>query len=181
MVCMTIAAVGPDVESRVEDALGDALPDDVANQLMQGGQDAGVFAGTGLGQMLVVEAQRPVQAVLGAGFGLLAEAVDHQLQRGGAVQAVGLGAPGMCRLRDGPVEQGEQQFVLAAEMLVEGPQRGLGARDDFLDGEVGASGFAQYLHGRLDEAVAARHFSFIAGAGHQRIVPFRRAMAALRE
>jgi hypothetical protein len=66
-------------------------------------------------------------------------------------------------------------------MLVKGAQRGLGARNDLLDGEVGASGFAEYLYGRLDEAVATRYFGFISGAGHQRFFPFRRAMVALRE
>ena len=35
---------------------------------------------------------------------MLADAVDHQLQRGGAVEPVGLGAPGQRRLGDRPVE-----------------------------------------------------------------------------
>ena len=95
---------GPDVQPRVEDSLGDALPHNVANQAVQGGEHPGVFAGTGLGQILVIEAQRSIEAVLGAGFRLLADAVEHQLQRGGAVQSVGFGPPDLCRVRDGPVE-----------------------------------------------------------------------------
>ena len=174
-----MAAAAPDVQARVEDSLGDALPDDVADQPMQRREHPGVFAGTGLGQVLVVEAQRAIEAVLGARFRLLAEAVDHQFQRRGAVQAGGLGAPRLRRLGDGPVEQREQQFVLAAEVLVEGSQRRLGARDDLLHGEVGASGFAQYRDGGLDEAVATGHFDFVFGLGHERLSPSVARMVAL--
>lgn len=158
-------------QSGVEHSLGDALADDVADQPVQRGEHPGVFARTCFGQVLVVEGQRPIEAVLGARFRLLADPVDHQLQRRGAVQPGGLGAPGLRRLGDGPVEQRQQQFVLAAEVLVEGAQRRLGARDHLLHGEVGAPGFAQYRHGRLDEAVAAGDLDVLVGLGHERLVP----------
>lgn len=162
-----MAAAAPDVQSGVEHSLGDALADDVADQPVQRGEHPGVFARTGFGQVLVVKGQRPIEAVLGARFRLLADPVDHQFQRRGAVQPGGLGAPGLRRLGDGPVEQRQQQFVLAAEVLVEGAQRRLGARDHLLDGEVGAPGFAQYRHGRLDEAVAAGDLDVLVGLGHE--------------
>src|ERR1700739_4662163 len=57
-------------------------------------------------------------------------------------------------------------------MLVESPQRGLGACDDLLHREVGASGFAQYRDGRLDKSVGARYFGFLTGVSHEPFVPF---------
>jgi hypothetical protein len=88
---------GPDIEVGPEDTFADAALDDVAQQVMQWGEHPGVIAGPGLGQVLVVQVHRPVEAVLGARFGLLADPVDNQLDRRGARQPVRLGTPGLRR------------------------------------------------------------------------------------
>ena len=157
---------GPDIEVGPENTFGDAALDDVAEQVVQRGEHPGVVAGPGFGEVLVVEIHRPIQAVLRARLGFRADSVDDQLDRGGAVQSGRLGAPDLRRLRHRPLQQGDQQFVLAAEVLVEGPQRGLGAGHHFLHGEVGAPCLAQNLDRGLDEAgVPSRRFGFVV-AGH---------------
>ena len=60
------------------------------------------------------------------------------------------------------LEQGEQELVLAAEVLVEAAQRLAGALDDLLDGEVLAGVLGHQLHGRVEEAL---HSVLRAGAG----------------
>jgi hypothetical protein len=67
----------------LENPFGDPALHDVANQPVQRGQQLGIAAGPSLGQMLVVEAQGAIEAVLGARFRLCADPVDYQVHRGG--------------------------------------------------------------------------------------------------
>ena len=65
-----------------------------------------------------------------------------------------------CAGLDGLFEQGEEQLVLAGEVLVEAPQRLAGALDDHLEREVPAVG--QEVAGGVDEG---RHLHLRAFAG----------------
>ncbi len=55
----------------------------------------------------------------------------------------------------GVFEQGEQEFVLAVEVLVERAQGLAGAVDDFLDGEVGGAFFGDDGLGGVQEPLDA--------------------------
>jgi hypothetical protein len=57
------------------------------------------------------------------------------------------------RRAHGLLEEGQQQFVLAGEVLVEATQRLAGTLDDLLHGEVLAGGAVHQLEGRVEEAL----------------------------
>jgi hypothetical protein len=52
-------------------------------------------------------------------------------------------------------EQGQQELVLAAEVLVEAAERLAGALDDLLHGEILARTGVQQLNGRVEETLHA--------------------------
>ena len=62
------------------------------------------------------------------------------------LQVVGGGAHGL-------LEEGEEQLVLAGEVLVEAAQRLAGALDDLLDGELLAVRAGHQLEGGVEEAL----------------------------
>src|SRR6202035_2164518 len=116
---------GVDVEVCPEGAFGDTPVQDVLDQLVQRQQHAGIFTGQRFGQVIVVEGQTPVDAVLGGGFSRRADPVDEQAQRRRACQPGRLFAPLLRRLGHDLVDQREQQLILGGKVLVEGSQRRL--------------------------------------------------------
>ena len=72
-----------------------------------------------------------------------------------ASRPVGLLAPPLRRLRHDLVDEGEQQFVLGGEQLVEGPQRGLRPLDHLEHREVGPTRLAEDGQRRLHESLGA--------------------------
>ncbi len=133
-VCNTIVAMrwgrpgrsSPAVGGRFDDR-GDVLDD----RRIRGGDIVGVVDHQALGELgeerlLRDPAGRAELVQQQHGF---AEAVERVAGRGGLADAI----EEWIHLR---FEEGEQQLVLAVEVLVEAPQRLLGAVDDLLDGEL---------------------------------------------
>ena len=97
----------------------------------------------GLQQVVVVVAQAPVDAVLGARMRWGADPFDEPPQCVGGGHLRGLGTPARRRVDHDPLDQRQQQFVLGGKVLVEGPQGGLRALHDVQHGEVGAARLAR--------------------------------------
>ncbi len=97
-----------------------------------------------------------------------------------APMGVGLGVGGGGDLGGGAAqrvfEQGEQELVLAVEVLVEAAQRLAGAVDDFLNGEVGGALFGDDGLGGVQEPLDALLGAQLGGPGrpfHRPLLPGR--------